>query len=574
MTLIDARTDTGEDAGATGEGPPADARRRLPLWAHGLFGSIAALLVWSRAIHLKEPLWHDEAFALFAYVPDGPSAIMFGDYQINNHVFFELLSWATSQVTGTSEVSYRLWAFVPAVASAAWLASWLRSRVGPVAAAVFFALVTLAPLHLDLARQSRGYGLTYLAMAGLLVFGDNYNRWGRIRDVALFAVAGVVGVYTFPFFGIAFVLAGLALVVHRRRWKGVVVAGVLSGAVLLGLMAHAISRLRTTVGDFQVHDRIEVMGLGEIVLWPLRMIGPTFGFSVDAVDEIRKRMWEPTDWEILVVVLVVYPLLAVGALQLWRRDRRLGALLLVPLVGMFLVVTSLRLAVWERYTSYLIYAAVAVLAVGAEQVVRLARQPGVARSVALGWLALLSFPLSRALIGTRPAALVTAVLAAAALAVGASRRLPWRTGRALLGAGALAAALPLVTGFVTMTIDLGEPPRESWRAAADVVAELDDPTVATTRSAAASVYYLGPTDYRLRSLNGPFWIDAHKDTTQFLEEQEMNALFCNVAPPFVFAAPAMDLHAVDVSCLEQRGATRVSAPMVLFGGSLEVWTLR
>ncbi|MBA3302584.1 MAG: hypothetical protein H0U26_01780 [Acidimicrobiia bacterium] len=571
MTMTDLQVTRPVSSAVTSR-DPTNPRRRIPVGSVVALALLGVLLVWSRAIHLTEPLWTDEARALYAYVPDGPAQIMFSEYEVNNHIFFELLTWATSLVTGTSEASYRIWAFVPALASVAWLTVWLWSRVGRVAAVTFALLVTAAPLHLDLARQSRGYGLTYLAMAGLIVFGDAYNRSGRRRDIALFAVSGLVGFYTFPFFGFAFAFTSLTLVCSRRRWREVVVAVAAAGSVALLLMAHALPKLRESAGDFKVHDRLDVMGWGENLLWPLRIVGPTFGFSVDRVEEIRIRMWEPTAWEVFVVTIVVFPLMALAVVQLVRRERRLGALLLLPVVGTFLFVTSQHMAVWERYTSFYLYPAVIVVAFGAEHLARGGRRNHLVRAVTLAGLAVLSYPLLRAAVGTRPAVAATAALVVA-IGLATRRGLPRSTGARLLGAGSALAALPLVAGLVVTTLDMRQPPREDFAGAADIVARSERPTVLTTRTTDASLYYLGAGDYSLVRLKEQFGGKVRRGGTTFLSEAQLNELLCTAPAPLVLVAPASDLRLVEVGCLEGRGATHTSLPMVLFGGSLEVWSL-
>ena len=94
-------------------------RVRLPRpLALAAIGCALLLLAWALLAALDQSLWHDEAFSVLTYTSHGPGEILFGDYVPNDHVLFNLLAWLTTGVLGQSEVAYRLWSVLPALAAA------------------------------------------------------------------------------------------------------------------------------------------------------------------------------------------------------------------------------------------------------------------------------------------------------------------------------------------------------------------------------------------------------------------------------------------------------------------------
>ena len=75
----------------------------------------AVALVWSRLVPLGQSLWADEIKSITAYIRPGPAAI-YGHYVANDHILFELLTWASTALTGArSAAAYRFWGVVPGI---------------------------------------------------------------------------------------------------------------------------------------------------------------------------------------------------------------------------------------------------------------------------------------------------------------------------------------------------------------------------------------------------------------------------------------------------------------------------
>ncbi|MDQ3145845.1 MAG: hypothetical protein M3R01_02735, partial [Actinomycetota bacterium] len=527
---------------------PRPERRVAPRAGVTGFGSLPAvaalvavggLLVWTRVILLGEPLWQDEAYGAWAYVREGPSEILFGTYGIDNHMLYELLTWVITGIAGESEVMYRLAAVVPAVGSALWLSVWAWRRIGPWAGVAFALFVALHPLHLDLARQARGYGLTYLAMAGMIVFGDAYLRKGERRDIALFAGSAAVGVLTFPFFLLTAVFAGAVMLADRRRWRTVLVTFAVTAGIVGALLANAIPQLLRSADDFQNHTRLAPVGWKENVLWPLRQLGPTFAFAVERFPELRVRIWPRTDWETLVTAVVGYPLLAGGLVSLLRRrEWRFTALLLVPTVGTYLVVTLRQMGLWERYVSYLLYPTLLLVLLGGRALVVAARRNSQARLALVAGAGLFLYPLLRLVAGpVGGAGLAVALALAAAVAIVPAARIAFSHHHSALGAALVVAmalaAVPSVGQLVDTSLRLDEPPRENSRAVAALITDPDSTTVATTRLDGSTLFYLGLPDYSL--VETARWkVGRYGDRVDFVSAAQLPYFLCSAEGDVVF----------------------------------------
>ena len=169
----------------------------------GAYAVLGALLVGTRLYGLDRGYWHDEIVTVADFVRAGPREILAGAYIPNNHELFSLLGWATSSVVGESEVALRLWSVVPFLLGVALVTAWLHARVSPLSGVLFLYFATLSPLLLDLSRQARGYGIAFCAMGVLVVGALEARRSQATSAVAAAALAGVIGTWTLPVFGIA-----------------------------------------------------------------------------------------------------------------------------------------------------------------------------------------------------------------------------------------------------------------------------------------------------------------------------------------------------------------------------------
>ena len=564
----------------TGAGPqpdtlvvlPPPTRPRAPRWGVLALAILGALLVWSRSVHLTTSFWQDEARPIYAYIWGGPREILFGTYGIDNHLAFELVAWALTRVLGTSEVVYRLGSLLPALGSAVWLAVWLLRRFGTAAAVTFAAVVTFSPAHLDLAPQARGYGLTFLAIAGMIVAGDAYLREQERRHLWLFVAAGALGACSFPLFALPFAFGGawLFLVSPGSRRRDVAVALVVAGAAALLVMANAIPQLLSSAGDFQHHRRLLPLGWGENVLWPLRLLGPMFALDLGTTPEIRVAVWDPSRWELVATTLLVYPALGLGGwFLLQRRQWPLLGLLLLPIVATYLTMTARHSALWPRYTSYFLYPAAVLVALGVHALWQRLDRRWALVALAAG-TAVLLVPVARTFDVPGVAVLVLVGLAAlAALVVGHGAE---GLLRRALPAGAALSAIPLVTGLVAVTGALDSPLREDWKRVAELAPDAQEGFFGQARMSAGSFYYLGAPDASLRDLNSAERQRVYS-STDFVDAGTLRDRLCTAPPPVVWIETVGQRGMVDLSCLEARGAQRTTVPILLFRGAVDVWRL-
>jgi hypothetical protein len=303
---------------------------------------LVAFAVWSRAIPLDVSLWGDEAYTARQYVIHGPERIFLTDsYLPNNHVFFSLVTWATTSVIGTSEWALRMMSFLPALASIGVAADFARRRFDRAVALTTATLLVTSPLHLGLSVQARGYGLGFLAAAGMLWFGARVEESGRVADWVGLGVAASIGIWTLP--QLAFVYGGHLLaifVVRERRWWAVAHGLAVGAGSLLfyrGLVSNIVSQT----------DRVgsrggSVVGPLDIVVDPAALIyaGWTRAFGA----------WpEPLVLGSFVALIAV----AIAALALRRRLVELRHLTL-PWLVMMAALVVLGSSALDRYISFLV----------------------------------------------------------------------------------------------------------------------------------------------------------------------------------------------------------------------------
>ena len=298
----------------------------------------AVLLLWSRLLPLTHGLWNDEAYSALVYIRPGPSAI-FGQYIANDHMLFELLAWATTNLTGDfGEPALRFWSVVPGLAAGVVTTWWLWRRLGPWVAAIFAVLAAAAPLYFELSIQARGYGLAYLAAAGMLITADSV-MWRQSRRVLLlFAVSATVGIWTLPVFVVGFLsLAGLlAARESLRRDVAWVVIGV--GAVSLLFYLPVLS------------DVVQASGghFGTQLPWDGVVSGPLKDLITPSVDQLLPSA------SLTAAELIGGGLIALGVIALWRRpERRLALALISPTLITYLVLEVGRFYEASRFVSFL-----------------------------------------------------------------------------------------------------------------------------------------------------------------------------------------------------------------------------
>jgi hypothetical protein len=342
------------------------------------YGIIGALLVGTRLVGLDRSYWHDEVLTVIWFVREGPREILTGFYLPNNHQLFSLFGWATSSLFGESEIALRFWSVVPFIAGALLVTAWLHVRVGALTGVLYLFFVTCSPLLLDLSRQARGYGLAFLAMSVLLLAALEADRTGRTWAIAAVCVAGVVGTWTLPIFGLAFVATACVLLARRELRRRVAV-GLAASLLAIGVWyaPHVDDLLRNSQQEF-----------GGPIPW--------FGIVTAPIDQtiIPALLWiEGLGVEASLVWLPVTAALALLLLSSpLLRDRRTALILCSGVAATLLVVWVTRLFLVPRFVSFLLVPLFVLLASGVADVLgRIPTRPAWARTVvALLVLAILS----------------------------------------------------------------------------------------------------------------------------------------------------------------------------------------
>jgi hypothetical protein len=336
--------------------------------ALAVIGAVGVMLLWSRLAVLSTSFWNDEAYTALNYVNRGPRGIFFGPYNPNNHVLFSVLSWGTTGIVGRFEAAYRVPSVIPALAAVAIVAWWAWRRLGPWVAVAVVVLATVSPVHMGLSPQARGYGLAFLAGAGMLVGAIRASDHGRVTDIAVFAGFALVGIWTLPTFALAFVAQAAVLLLLRRdlRRKTLVACGAVAAASLLFYAP--------LLGEIATRSR----QAGPRLPWYGWVSAP---FSHLARPSLAALL--PNRLAVRPLVFAIFvALAALACRRLWRRqDRTLLVNLVAPVVATYLALVLARMAVFPRFGSFLLFHVLVLLALGALEVWHLARQHGALRAL-------------------------------------------------------------------------------------------------------------------------------------------------------------------------------------------------
>jgi hypothetical protein len=341
------------------------------------------LLLWSRFMMLNQSLWGDEAYSVAQYIHGGPSVIWDSSrWAANDHVLFNFLSWATSTVlTSHVEPTYRVWSVFPALAGTALMTWWLWQRIDRWSAAIFAVLATVAPLYFDLSVQARGYGLTFLATAGLVVAGDYVVRTESRGAVALFACSGFIGIASLETFVAPFLGAAAVLMIRPSLRRRTLIAVACVGLACLAWYGPLLSRV---VGANPTYATASTMPWYGIFTAPTRDV---FGPGAHVLEPAISLLDAAIGSGILMIVAMV---------ALWRRWERMSLLLLVapPIATYVLFIV----AVWyhTRYASYAMPALFALVAIGLSAILhQIGRNPRFALPTLALMVALLLVTLAR-----------------------------------------------------------------------------------------------------------------------------------------------------------------------------------
>jgi hypothetical protein len=314
---------------------------------------LAAVHVVTRVAGLGRSLWWDEAFTAHRYVRGGPSTLLDADlYVANNHVLFSALTWATTQVSGTSEPALRLWVVLPAFAGVALVVGWLWRRLTPAVGLAALALFTASTLHATMSTEVRGYGLVLLTSSVLLVVACGSDRTPTWRDDLVMGAAGLAAMLTFP-------------------------------PTVTVYLAHAgVSLLRREVGRLRLVVVTATAGAATALVY-----APLLGAMFDRADRVGSRFADPIRWwspvidplrltatpsfepllggvgPLAVAVTVVLGVVGIATL-LAGRQRALGWHLLAALGGSIGLLALVGFHLAERYLTFLLPHATVAAAVG------------------------------------------------------------------------------------------------------------------------------------------------------------------------------------------------------------------
>ena len=478
-------------------------RSEPPGWLAGtVLAGCAAFLAWALFGALNQSLWHDEAYSVLYYTSGGPSDILFGDYVPNDHVLFNLMAWLTTNVVGESEVAYRIWSVVPGLAASVAIAWWAWVRLGRAVAVTAGLLVATSPMVLLLVRDARGYGLALLAGAVALISAELFAR-DRSRGALLgFGAAGLVGIATLPVFSIAFVGQALPLLARRElRVRAAVTVGIV-GLLSLLFYAPLLGDILDSAGQ-QFGRRLPWHGPLSAPMTDL--LGPNVQivFGSGAPPELPDSSVRPDN-------AIAAGLAAAGLVMLLRSGARtVGALLAVPVLFLYTVLTIARFFVEPRFASFLLFHVILLAAVGV-----------------VGLIALLPTTLPRAV----------------GIAVG------------------VAAALFVVVHAARLTDAVHDLPRENFKDAAQIARSAgSDPILTDSVRPTGLQYYLG--------FDGISVLAREALQDRFCSRGEG---YTYIEHPFRSAG---DPPPPDLSCLRRRHARMTRVLQRDRGGHIDVWVV-
>jgi hypothetical protein len=193
----------------------------LKRWAPVLLPAVAALaLARDRFSDLP---WHDEVYTLNVFATSAGKA--FTDYSApNNHVLFSaaLAAWRSLTPGDESLLTLRLLPALCFALSAGMLAAAVRRMAGSAYGAAAACLFVSLHVTQNFALQLRGYGPSWLPIAGALWAAVAWIEKPRPSRVALFAACvsisvGILPTNIFPAFALAGWAAGFAIRGGRKR---------------------------------------------------------------------------------------------------------------------------------------------------------------------------------------------------------------------------------------------------------------------------------------------------------------------------------------------------------------------
>lgn len=369
--------------------PPADAvlpsARTDRRWSAAWWAALVALaLLWlvTRLTGLTRSLWWDEAYTANRYVSGGAEVILDPErYSANNHVLFSLLSSWTTRLLGGEEAVLRLWAVVPALVATAVVVWLLWRRVGAPVAVLALGLITFSAFAAATQTEARGYALGGLAATVLLAVTVSRAREPTIGADVLAAVAGAVGMLTFPPVLMLYLSHAGVWLLTRRRGKLRLVAFTAAAGLVTALVLRPLLATMLQGADRVGSRHADPVSWWSPVLEPLGLVGGR-GLEPLLPGPEAVALWAAA---------------AVGALGvgvcLWR-DRWLGAQLLAGLGGTVVLLGVVGFHLRDRYVAFLLGHVAVAMAVGVAGALGLLRKRHAvwSRAAVVTLLALMAVP--------------------------------------------------------------------------------------------------------------------------------------------------------------------------------------
>jgi hypothetical protein len=316
------------------------------------------VLLWSRFANLGTSFWSDEAYSAYYYAWRGPRGIWFGDYVPNNHVLYNLLSWVTTGAVGRFEASYRIWSVVPGAAAVALAAWWVWKRLGPIAATSVVIFATVSPVHLVLTPQARGYGLAMFGAVVMFIGAVRASDTKATRDVVLFTVGAIVGIFTLPVFAIAAIAqAGVLLWNKELRKRTLIACGVIA-VLTLAWYSPMLGGILSN-SDQQFGRRLSI---------PEAVTGVYHHLAAPTVANAMPFAMHSLLSNVATFLVIMLLTIAAGFRLFRRDDRALLAHLLVPIFVTYFVLVAAHFYVQPRFASYLLFHVLVLLAIGVQQI--------------------------------------------------------------------------------------------------------------------------------------------------------------------------------------------------------------
>lgn len=503
-------------------------------WALLCLGGLFTILVLTRLAGLNLSLELDEVFTVVSYVDRGPEGIWLGEYEPNDHVFFNLVTWLTTSAIGKSDALYRVWGVVPAIAATGILARWSWCRLGRWVSVVTVFLATTAPLYLKYHPEARGYGLTMLAAVLMIVAADRllHGEATRRRWVA-FAGAAVLGIWTHIAFLIGYLAQAVILLPFARLRRATLVTGVAVALVsaafygpLIGQMVTDLNKYygkappRTTQPEYASSDGVAFQApIAQSTAklpprpplpWHAALTGPSTLVASGAEVMIRgdykescvARCYEGDRLGFVALILVFW---GIGGVALWMSGRRrLWLLLAGPPALTFLILSLPQGFVADRFVSYTVPYTLVLTAVGIVSIVQFITTVRVIR------------PLVVATVGVV----------------------------ALLG----------LLQFSQLANNWTQVPFENYKTTSAIAEGADSERIVTNSERPLGFFhYLG------------------RRNVAVMEPAALEQMFCQIPGPYVFIFHPVRADAINMSCLQRREAARVRVDQRGRGGYMDVY---